>query len=275
MIDQGAPFLFKTHFSHGNLLVGFGYLSGWARLPVSQAWDFFGEDNGCSSEREMRTRIRKYRRTSDDVRDPEVGCIMLRDLRLVDPHEAPAAPPDWPTNVVQGKSYELESPQGSYVEQALRLLMAPSATLADSPSLVPGDVFGRPHLVPTRVGQRAFKALVQEAYGRRCAVTGDKIVPVLQAAHIRPVSESGENRVDNGLLLRSDVHTLFDRGYLAVHPDSKRLLVSPRLRADWGNGEEFYERARAIEPIVLPTRGADVPKREFLEWHADQRFLAS
>jgi len=126
-----------------------------------------------------------------------------------------------------------------------------------------------------RVGQHAFKALVQEAYGRRCAVTGDKIVPVLQAAHIRPVTSQGENRVDNGLLLRSDVHTLFDRGYLGVHPTEKILMVSPRLRQEYGNGEEFYARARAREVVAAPARRADRPNTDFLQWHADAVFLAS
>ncbi|MEV4473927.1 HNH endonuclease signature motif containing protein [Nonomuraea sp. NPDC049504] len=61
-------------------------------------------------------------------------------------------------------------------------------------------------------------AVVLHAYERRCAISGDRIRPVLQAAHIRPVAVGGEHRLDNGLLLRSDVHTLFDRGYLAVDP---------------------------------------------------------
>ena len=63
------------------------------------------------------------------------------------------------------------------------------------------------------------------------------------------MAEGGEHRLDNGLLPRSDVHTRFDRGYLAV--DSRhRLLVSPRLREDFGNGDQFY--ARAGEVIELP-----------------------
>jgi HNH endonuclease len=124
-------------------------------------------------------------------------------------------------------------------------------------------------LRPVRVGQHAFKALVQEAYGRRCAVTGARIVPVLQAAHIRPVTSEGENRVDNGLLLRSDVHTLFDRGYLGVHPTERVLMVSPRLRQEYGNGEEFYARARARGVVASPTRRADRPNAKFLQWHAD------
>ncbi len=65
------------------------------------------------------------------------------------------------------------------------------------------------------------------------------------------MAEGGEHRLDNGLLPRSDVHTLVDRGYLAV--DSRhRLLVSPRLREDFGNGGQFY--ARAGEVIELPER---------------------
>jgi putative restriction endonuclease len=80
-------------------------------------------------------------------------------------------------------------------------------------------------MAPYRLGQRSFQAVVLDAYHRRCAITGTHIPPVLQAAHIRPVTEGGEHRLDNGLLLRSDVHILFDRGYLGVDP-RYRLLVS-------------------------------------------------
>jgi putative restriction endonuclease len=65
---------------------------------------------------------------------------------------------------------------------------------------------------------------------------------------------------------------MFDDGYLAVDP-SHRLLVSPRLRADFGNGEQFY--AKAGQVIALPYRRVDRPNREFLEWHLDVIFKAS
>ena len=273
-IPPGAPFLFKSHYSHGNQILGAGFLSGWASLPISGAWEFFGEANGCASEEDMRRRIQRYRGKDAVQGSDEVGCIMLRDVRFFEPEDAMAAPPGWASNIVQGRSYESESSEGSYLEDVLIALLA-SQTGDDQPLRVAGDVFGDPRLAPVRVGQRAFKALVQEAYGRRCAVTGDKIVPVLQAAHIRPVTASGENRVDNGMLLRSDVHTLFDRGYLAVHPARKSLLVSPKLRGEWGNGEEFYRRAASGDAISLPPRRADQPNQDFLAWHADTVFLAS
>lgn len=275
-IPQAAPFFFKTHYSHGNRIVGAGFLSGWASLPMSRAWEFFGESNGCSTEVEMRSRIRKYRgRVGDGGHDPEIGCIMLRDVRFFGTHESMPAPPGWAGNIVQGRGYDLDSAEGNYLEQVLAALSRREGADTDIVGAVPGEVFGAPRLTPVRVGQGAFKALVQEAYGRRCAITGDKIVPVLQAAHIRPVTADGENRVDNGMLLRSDVHTLFDRGYLGVHPGKRTLMVSPRLRADWGNGEEFYRRADSGIRISTPNRPVDRPNRDFLSWHADSVFLAS
>jgi putative restriction endonuclease len=94
----------------------------------------------------------------------------------------------------------------------------------------------------------------------------------LQAAHILPVNKGGEHRLDNGLLLRSDVHTMFDRGYLGVDPEFK-LRVSPRVRAEFGNGDEFYEREGSV--IALPEHARDRPNSEFLTWHMDEIFLSA
>jgi putative restriction endonuclease len=134
----------------------------------------------------------------------------------------------------------------------------------------PGPVLGDPRLAPYRLGRQSFKAVVLDAYHRRCAISGTHIPPVLQAAHIRPVKNGGEHRLDNGLLLRSDIHILFDRGYLGVDP-RYRLLVSPRLRADFRNGDQFYVKAGQV--IELPEHRVDRPGREFLEWHLDEVFL--
>lgn len=76
-------------------------------------------------------------------------------------------------------------------------------------------------------------------YRRICAITGERIQPVLQAAHIKPVAREGLHRVDNCMPLRSDdVHILDDDDYLGVDP-RYRLQVSPRLRQDVVNGVAF------------------------------------
>lgn len=98
--------------------------------------------------------------------------------------------------------------------------------------------------------------------------------PVLQAAHIRPYSSGGEHRISNGLALRSDMHTLYDRGYLGVDPDY-RLRVSPLLTQHFGNGVELYSREARGDVIQLPAAAGDRPDREALEWHMDEVFLSA
>jgi putative restriction endonuclease len=111
-----------------------------------------------------------------------------------------------------------------------------------------------------------------DAYERRCAVTGEKTLPVLEAAHIRPFALSGPNRVNHGLLLRSDLHKLFDICYVKVTPE-RRLEVSPRLKTEWENGREYYaHHGRPLQ--VQPADVARRPGREYLMWHNENRFRA-
>jgi putative restriction endonuclease len=78
--------------------------------------------------------------------------------------------------------------------------------------------------------------------------------------------------VANGLALRSDLHRLYDRGYLGVDTDF-RLRVSPRLGLQYGNGVDLYEREERGELIRLPARAADRPDLAALDWHMSTVFL--
>jgi predicted restriction endonuclease len=80
-----------------------------------------------------------------------------------------------------------------------------------------------------RQGQRDFRKKLLDAYGGKCAVTGCAVGWVLQAAHISPYRGPDTNKPDNGLLLRADIHTLFDLGLLSVNPDTLRLRVAKQV----------------------------------------------
>jgi putative restriction endonuclease len=223
----------------------------------------------------MRTRIGRYRRIPIGVaEDPVIGCLFVRDVRFFPADIAVDPPPDFARNIVQGKSYDLaDQSVAAYFSDLLHLILGVVVEVDFSqPWHRPGPVFGDPRLAPYRLGQRSFQAVVIDAYHRRCAISGTHISPVLQAAHIRPLTAGGEHRLDNGLLLRSDIHTLFDRGYLGVDP-KYRLQVSPWLREDFSNGDQFY--ASAGQVIGLPERRVDRPGSQFLEWHLDEVFKAS
>ena len=132
--------------------------------------------------------------------------------------------------------------------------------------------FGSPVLVRPRLGQGTFRVAVTGAYHRACAVTGEHSLPALEAAHIRPYGKGGEHEVSNGLLLRSDVHRLFDRGYVTVTPEH-RILVSPRLKSDYENGKSYYPFDG--KPLVVrPDGGADQPDADCLDWHNTHVFLS-
>jgi len=114
--------------------------------------------------------------------------------------------------------------------------------------------------------------LVTDAYERRCAVSGERTLPVLQAAHIKPYTESGPHRLNNGILLRADFHILLDKGYLTLTEDL-RVEVSRRIKEDFDNGEEYYA-LHGEQLKVTPRMPSSRPAREFIRWHNENRFLA-
>lgn len=274
-LSPGQAFIFKTHVDRrspalSNRLVGVGYFSGYARLRISEAWRLLGTANGVDSEAELRTRIEKYRKVPIEMhQDPEIGAVLLRDVVFFGPAQVLPAPDGFAPNIVRGRTYDLAELAAG--DSIFEVLLRQRAQIEPDGQFLDGPTTGDPRLAILRVGQQAFKALVAENYGHRCAITGDKVRPVLEAAHILPVAEGGQHRLDNGLLLRSDIHTLFDRGYVGVDTRN-RLRVSPALRAQFGNGDWFY--AREGTEIAVPTRRADRPSKEFLEWHNDVVFQA-
>lgn len=130
--------------------------------------------------------------------------------------------------------------------------------------------YGAEYLARTRLGQGAFRVLVTDVYRRQCAVTGERMLPVLDAAHIQPFAEHGPHLITNGLLLRSHQHTLFDRGYVTVTPEL-RVEVSERIRQEFENGPEYY-RHHGQQLKALPMVVDDRPAPDFLRWHNEHVF---
>ena len=114
--------------------------------------------------------------------------------------------------------------------------------------------------------------LVTEAYNRKCSISGEKTLPVLEAAHVMPYSEKGPHSPNNGLLLRSDLHILFDRGYLTVTPDY-HIEVSSKIREEFQNGRDYY-KYHGSQLHHLPESQRAMPSSRYLKWHNENRFLA-
>jgi putative restriction endonuclease len=268
-LSPGEPLLFKLH-SPNNFIVGGGFFSHFSILPASFAWSAFGQKNGANDEAEMRRRIEKYRRVeSGSAPDYSVGCILLQSPFFLNREEWFPIP-NWPKAVQRNKGYSDEEEIGKHLWTEVQLRLQSRTIPAMETELVgDGPRFGQPQTVLPRLGQGAFRVIVTDVYNRQCALTNSHVLHVLDAAHIRPYAEGGSHSPTNGLLLRQDVHTLFDRGYLTVSPDY-HVEVSRRLKDEFDNGKEYY--ALHGKTILLPGNPAFRPSTEQLIWHNEQRY---
>lgn len=270
-IDPGAPFFFKLRAPYKKI-AGFGFFERFESLPAWLAWESFGEMNGAPDFESMVDRIVRLR-GGGDVRtgDFQIGCIMITAPVFFDRDEWVEAPSDWArSGIQQGKTYPLDSGEGNRLfreclERALHGDRYWNVERVEEST----PRYGAPIEVRPRLGQGLFSLAVRDAYGNACAVTREHSAPVLEAAHIVPYGRGGEHRVDNGLLLRSDLHRLYDRGYVTVTPDYQ-FVVGESLRDDFNNGHSYYSLSG--RGILLPNEPELRPNRDYLDWHQHSVF---
>ena len=270
-LQEGDLFLFKLKAAQGGMIAGGGFFVSATITSIDWAWRAFGNENGVNNLAELSDAIWHYK-GGDGRRNPNanVTCIILTDVFYLDENDWIDISTQWNRAIVAGKTFRGQE-AAQLVERVSRRL---SGTVLGDDNLVevPGS---RPGFVHTqskrRIVQGAFRTLVADAYHRRCAITGERTVPVLQAAHIQAFSADGPNAVNNGLLLRSDLHALFDAGYITIE-DDLRVVVSPRLHDDFGNGKDYYPY-HGQRLTIVPEQQILRPAREYLEWHHENCFL--
>ena len=265
-LEPGVPFLFKLH-APDNYIVGGGFFVRFSALPARLAWEAFGENNGVDNYPSLRQRVEQYR--GGIKGDPEIGCNILNKPYFFERSDWIPVPASWAPNIVRGRTFDTDENEGltlwNTVADRLRERAAMTAEATEP------QRYGADYLAPARLGQGAFRVLVTDAYHRRCAITGERTLPVLEAAHIKPYSETGPHLITNGLLLRSDLHILFDEGYVTV-TDDLRVHVSDRIKEEFENGREYYQHRG--KPLVIVPGGRDErPAAEFLRWHNEHCYL--
>jgi putative restriction endonuclease len=275
VVDLGGPVFFRLKAPLRSI-AGFGFFAGTLDMTVAMAWEFFGQANGDPTYSSFVGRIHGYRaqygRDTSELDQQRITCLVLREAVFL--RDEDWLPWDrreqWSDNVVAVKGYDLTEGVGTVLADLL------AATSATAPEDLVGDF--RPVAVdsralaetlePIRAGQGAFRIRLLAAYGG-CAVTGEHALPVLDAAHIQPYLGPQSNHVQNGVVLRTDLHRLYDDGYITITPDH-RLEVGSRLREEFDNGRAYY--AMAGQGVRVPRDPRLQPSREALEWHADRVF---
>src|SRR5208337_1619971 len=209
-LEPGDLFLFTLHAPR-NFIAGGAWFAHATSLPCSLAWDTFGGENGAATLREMRARIARYtNRSPEDREDFRIGCRILTQPFFLPEYAWIPVSDIWPRHTVSFMTYATDEADGMRLwEKVQDAISAPALSgLAE-----PAARYGEPTLVRPRLGQGAFRVLVTDNYLRTCAVTRERTLPALEAAHIRPFADGGEHEASNGVLLRRDIHSLFDAGY--------------------------------------------------------------
>lgn len=267
-LQPGEPLLFKLH-SPRNFIVGGGFFSHFSLAPLTLAWDAFGTKNGAMSFKEMRDRVWQYRqREAQNEANETIGCILLQQpFFFSEENWIPFH--DWPRSIVRGKGFDTADAVGQRIWQEVRTRLKDPLPAQDESVLAGSEKYGKPQAVLQRLGQGAFRIIVADSYLRKCALSSSHILHVLDAAHIRPYAIGGSHSPTNGILLRQDVHTLFDRGYITVTPEY-RVEVSKRIKEEFNNGVEYY--AMHGKQIHFPKVDQFRPSKEVPVWHNENIF---
>ena len=271
-LTPGELFLFKLHAPE-NYIVGGGFFARFEQMPVNLAWEVFGPTNGVRTLTEMRNRIAHYRREPMGPQDnPQIGCILIAEPFFWPRELWISSPQNFASQIVSGKGYDAEAGHGlklwAEVEQRLRAQASTQAQATQAALESHGH--GKPQITLPRLGQGLFRVVVTDAYDRRCALTGERTLPVLDAAHIRPFHLHQRHEVSNGLLMRSDLHRLFDGGYITVDPADRKIVVSQRIKEEFSNGKEYYRlHGQLIREPEMPAFRASTDN---LEFHAYEIF---
>ena len=289
-LREGELFVFKLKSAFQHKIVGFGQFLLYHPMSVSDAWDFFGTKNGAPDLPAMKQRIQRYVHRNHShpdgqlPRDHHIGAIVITAPVFFPQPLWVDAPEDWQPTIVSGKGYPMDSPVGARIYaqcMAAAQLLQISATGEPSPDLPPASLpsfvhgqlpherYGQPALTRPRLGQGGFRMKIKFIYGQ-CAVSGEHSLPVLDAAHIQPYADGGRHDIQNGILLRSDIHRLYDKGYVSVDPDYT-FKVSDRLEAEFNNGKTYYQLQD--KRIHLPSDQTLWPSRENLDYHHQNVFV--
>jgi len=178
---------------------------------------------------------------------------------------------DWPrderdTRAVLGINVATDKRAFDLAERELGAGHAPEDAFLGHSSFDPASVEDGRQLIAMmikrRQGQAGFRRALMKAYRGRCAMSDCEIAPLLEAAHIHPYRGPETNAVQNGLLLRADLHTLFDLGLITVSENCEIQVSATLVDTEY--------RSLHGRVLSMPRSPKDHPSGLALAWHRDE-----
>lgn len=234
---------------------GYGQFVEYKNMSINDAWNKYGFKNGCTSKQELIDRLDKYKasNSSDErsVTDSEIGCIVLTNAVYYDDDkflDLDNYDIDFSRFIVKIKYYNENDPLEIATESMVKEFELLPTSL---------EKLKKSRLVTERKGQGNFRAIITTAYSNKCCITNETTPELLEAAHIQPYFDENSNHVKNGLLLRVDLHKLYDNGLLYID-ESFKIHISPEVKS------EYYQKLNGTT-IRLPENSNLHPSKEALK----------
>jgi len=274
-VDEGELFLFRLKSPRGKI-GGFGTLVSSINVPLQLAWDSLGEANGVANIDQMIKSIAKYRPSRETGAHTLIGCRVLANPVFFEEHEWLDVPDDWALNIVSGKVYNTDNIHGKKLFHAIEARLSVTEMFRRDRREFDGfgepvqAAYGSPILTKSRLGQASFRMRIANVYDFECAISGTRVMPALEAAHIVPFSKGGSHSIENGIFLRKDIHSVFDSGFATFDEDFK-FRVSSRVKTIFNNGSEYRKLNGVI--IRVPNVPDNWPSKEALKWHRENCYV--
>ena len=261
-IEPGEWLLFKLR-SVGKVVGGAQFLASQL-LTINQAWSRWGQANGCIDKDAFLRRLIKLRAPYAQKLQYHsyIRCLYLDRPVFLDESKWFEVPGWKRGNSNPIPRYDASHPYRYELQQLVEDLF-PANRLDKKGIVVLGEK-------KERDGQHAFRKEILKNYESKCAITCEKTKPVLEAAHIEPYAKSHNHLPSNGLLLKSDIHKLFDEGLVSITPEDLKFHVSSLLEKKYKNGKYYYQFEG--HEINVPERKELQPDPELLQKHFEKKF---
>jgi len=245
---------------------GYGTFIAWRSMRIIDAWNMYAQGNGVENLANFIDAVNQASANNDHTEESIIGCIELQDLAYFQDPVIIQHANIRPLN--SSFRYILETdPIEDFFIAENRDWEAPDIPFnpCDLNEARPFEMRN----IRIRRNQANFRNALLAVYGANCAISGPQPKEVLDAAHIQPYVNASSNHRENGLLLRADLHRLFDRGVMTI--DEELIVRFCDAFIDQNCSYKPFNGNRLVfsDDDDIATR----PSQAALEYHRTQRFV--
>lgn len=268
-LEPGSMVMFMTENMHTDFkykIVGGGFFTGFRNLKPDDAWDVYGTRNGCLDYEQFLDAVKEESGSAD----ANINSLILSNIFFFDPRKCVHVPEELVTDFDKDSRFvfNMTDPIAQYLHSLVMVARKPLVN--QEGRNFQGMYFMAAH-ANSRDHQAIFDAKVNAAYNFCCAITGTRVSPVLEVAHIKPFFDTKFQTVQNGILLRSDLHKLFSAGFITLDYRSIsdiRVKTSKQYQSIFGNEYQCFDGKNINLPEDINLR----PLHEYITWHNENRF---